>query len=61
MKLTGDISKKTEKTAIESEKIQKEYLQKIERVKEDICITDDDFPNSLDDFFEPIYVKTLKK
>jgi len=47
--------------AIESEKIQKEYLQKIERVKEDICITDDDFPDSLDDFFEPVYVKSLKR
>jgi hypothetical protein len=46
--------------AIESEMIKKEYLQKIERTKEDICITDDDFPDSLDDFFEPVYVKTLK-
>ena len=46
--------------AIESEKIKKEYLQKIEKIKEDIYITDDDFPDLLDDFFESVCVKTLK-
>ena len=46
--------------AIESNKIKKEYIKTIEIIKETIDLCDDDYPNSLDGFFERIYVKILK-
>ncbi len=41
--------------SIESSKIKKEYLQKVEMITSDMCITDDDYPDSLDEFLETIY------
>lgn len=46
--------------ALESSKMKKEYIVRIEMIKENIDICDDDYPSSLDDFFEPVYVRTLK-
>lgn len=47
--------------AIESNIIKKEYIKRIEIIKETIEFCDDDYPNSLDDFFESVYVKVLQR